>query len=462
MMEGSVTARVSFAWSGWKAATRRSGTAACGRTRARAQLQRQPQPFSGTWRSIKNLLKSCRGLSVCPQDSLKQGQWVKLICGASFEDVADVRNLSLIYTLAGVDCIDCAADDSVVTAVNEGIDMAEQICMSGDAAERIPLRRPWVMISVNDDTDIHFRKAQFDPEDCPIDCSRPCERVCPADAIKFESSIHYNDVPLNSSSAKFQAGVISERCYGCGRCLPVCPYDKIRENTYVRTNAAITELLRRSDVDAIEIHTSAGHLDSFKELWNNLSNLVEQLKLIAVSLPDLGDSTIETLNAMYLIMKPFLRSYNLWQLDGRPMSGDIGKGATREAVAFAARMVENKNRPPGFLQLAGGTNSYTIEALKRIDLFQTTSIPDCAMESANITVPFEAGKQIYTDALIAGVAYGGYARKVVGRVLHKMYDSEDSNFVRLHIEQYPHFLLEALEEALALVGPMKCYDLHKE
>ncbi|GLJ40531.1 hypothetical protein SUGI_0836060 [Cryptomeria japonica] len=404
MMEGSVTARVSFAWSGWKAATRRSGTAACGRTRARAQLQRQPQPFSGTWRSIKNLLKSCRGLSVCPQDSLKQGQWVKLICGASFEDVADVRNLSLIYTLAG----------------------------------------------------------EFDPEDCPIDCSRPCERVCPADAIKFESSIHYNDVPLNSSSAKFQAGVISERCYGCGRCLPVCPYDKIRENTYVRTNAAITELLRRSDVDAIEIHTSAGHLDSFKELWNNLSNLVEQLKLIAVSLPDLGDSTIETLNAMYLIMKPFLRSYNLWQLDGRPMSGDIGKGATREAVAFAARMVENKNRPPGFLQLAGGTNSYTIEALKRIDLFQTTSIPDCAMESANITVPFEAGKQIYTDALIAGVAYGGYARKVVGRVLHKMYDSEDSNFVRLHIEQYPHFLLEALEEALALVGPMKCYDLHKE
>jgi ferredoxin len=24
-----------------------------------------------------------------------------------------------------------------------------------------------------------------------------------------------------------QGGVITERCYGCGRCFPVCPYDKI-------------------------------------------------------------------------------------------------------------------------------------------------------------------------------------------------------------------------------------------
>ncbi|GLJ53160.1 hypothetical protein SUGI_1132920 [Cryptomeria japonica] len=135
--------------------------------------------------------------------------------------------------------------------------------MSGYVVDRIPLGRPWVMISVNNGTDFHFRKAQFDPGDCPIDCSRPCERVCPASASTFESSIHYNDVPLNASSiSKFpvfpKAGVINERCYGCGRCLPVCPYGKIRENTYVRTNAAITKLLMRSDVGAIEIHTSVG------------------------------------------------------------------------------------------------------------------------------------------------------------------------------------------------------------
>ena len=51
-----------------------------------------------------------------------------------------------------VDCIDCAADKSVVSAVNEGIDVAASIVPE--------VQRPWVMVSVNDDCrDLHFRKA---------------------------------------------------------------------------------------------------------------------------------------------------------------------------------------------------------------------------------------------------------------------------------------------------------------
>lgn len=50
-----------------------------------------------------------------------------------------------------MDCIDCAADASVVNAVNEGINAAQSIST---------INRPWVMISVNDDQqDLHFRKA---------------------------------------------------------------------------------------------------------------------------------------------------------------------------------------------------------------------------------------------------------------------------------------------------------------
>ncbi|AQK95805.1 4Fe-4S binding domain containing protein expressed [Zea mays] len=114
--------------------------------------------------------------------ALGRGDWVKLICGASFEDAADVRNLSLVYTLAGVDCIDCAADASVVGAVNEGIEVAASIVPT--------VQRPWLMISVNDDCrDLHFRKAEFDPDDCPLDCSKPCEKVCPADAISLKHSM---------------------------------------------------------------------------------------------------------------------------------------------------------------------------------------------------------------------------------------------------------------------------------
>lgn len=35
------------------------------------------------------------------------------------------------------------------------------------------------------------------------------------------------------------------------------------------------------------------------------------------------------------------------KLDGRPMSGDIGRGATRETIAFAAQLALSNDRPPG-------------------------------------------------------------------------------------------------------------------
>lgn len=47
----------------------------------------------------------------------------------------------------------------------------------------------------------------------------------------------------------------------------------------------------------------------------------------------------------------------------------------------------------GFYQLAGGTNSYTVESLKKEGLFRTRA---------------GTGR----NALIGGIAYGGYARKV--------------------------------------------------
>lgn len=82
------------------------------------------------------------------------------------------------------------------------------------------------------------------------------------------------------------------------------------------------------------------------------------------------------------------------------MSGDIGQGATRETIAFAAQLALSNDRPPGlctvhvprglyscqftnkllvsssgFLQLAGGTNLHTVDGLKKENLFQSTSTP---------------------------------------------------------------------------------------
>lgn len=323
-----------------------------------------------------------------------------------------------------VDCIDCAADEAVVAAVNEGIEAARSI---------LPIRRPWVMVSVNDDEDLHFRKAEFDPDDCPLDCSRPCENVCPADAISFKED-----------SRTLKHGVVTERCYGCGRCLPVCPYDKIRAITYVRDSAATARLLKRADVDAMEIHTNARQTGSFKELWIDLGDSVNYLRLVAVSLPNIGQLTVSSMNTMYSIMEANLRCLNLWQLDGRPMSGDIGRGATREAVAFAVHLATAKEKPHGFLQLAGGTNAHTVDGLKKEGLFQTSISSKETMNSNSIGS---------SDALIAGIAYGGYARKIVGRVLNSM----QSQHGLACIEDYPEHLLVALVEALALVGNVKSY-----
>ncbi|KAH7678610.1 RLI1 protein [Dioscorea alata] len=387
-------------------------------------------------KSIKTLAESIAGnrpasLFAAPIESLRRGDWVKLICGASFEDVADVRNLSLVYTLAGVDCIDCAADASVVNAVNDGIDAALGIAS---------VRRPWVMISVNDDrNDLHFRKAEFDPEDCPPDCSRPCEMVCPANAILLKRTSEGDEIQDGSHArGKLQGGVITERCYGCGRCLPVCPYDRIRAITYIRDLATTSALLKRHDVDAIEIHTCGRTTELFKELWSGLSGSIDHLKLVAVSLPDNGESTVATMHMIYSIMKTDLECYNLWQLDGRPMSGDIGRGATKEAVTFAARITSMQDRPDGFYQLAGGTNAHTIDSLKKLGLFRAKNDPDQLPKN--------------TNALIGGIAYGGYARKIIGRVLRRI----PSKHGHAHIEDYPELMLDAIKEAFNLVGPVKC------
>lgn len=394
--------------------------------------------------SIKALIQSTVKPSSLssPIQSLRSGDWVKLICGASFEDAADIRNLSLVYTLAGVDCIDCAADASVVNAVNDGIDTAMSIAS---------VRRPWVMISVNDDReDVHFRKAEFDPQDCPLDCSRPCEKVCPANAISLEM-VSVGDESTNDNNSKLQGGVITERCYGCGRCFPVCPFDKISAMTYVRDPAATSDLLTRDDVDAVEIHTSGRRTDLFGELWNSLSNAIGHVKLVAVSLPDLGESTVPVMKMMYSIMATHLQSYNLWQLDGRPMSGDIGRGATRDAIAFAVRLTSQHEKPHGFYQLAGGTNSHTVDGLKSIGLFKAKTTPvEHSQEQAT-----GAASTNSQQAVIGGIAYGGYARKIVGRVLSRMVSQQGN----AHIEDYPEFLLEALREALALMGPVKSYNL---
>lgn len=189
-----------------------------------------------------------------PEQALVHGCWVKLIGGASNQDLAAIEDLAGIHALAGVHCIDVAADPAVVAATRRGLAWAE----SHGAA------RPWLMVSLSDGLDPHFRKAWFDPQRCPPSCPRPCERVCPALAIDGR-------------------GVVAERCYGCGRCLPACPLGLIEERSQVLEPAAVGGLLAQLAPDAVELHTRPGRLDAFEERVLQLAASGVALRRVAVS-----------------------------------------------------------------------------------------------------------------------------------------------------------------------------------
>ena len=381
-----------------------------------------------------------------PLLSLKEGRWFKLICGASFQHLPAVRSLTLAYTLAGADCIDVAADPAVVAAAQEGLEVAATLGNSARKRGFACKGRPLLMVSLNDGEDPHFRKAKFDSNQCPTQCSRPCERICPAQAITFDS-IKYN-----------YSGVLSDKCYGCGRCIPVCPYDKIEAVSYATANGAIAPLVLKSGVDAVEIHTTVGRLAEFKKLWQAISPYAEHLKLLAISCTD-GEGMIDYLQSLYDTITP-LNCVNIWQTDGRSMSGDIGSGTTLAAVKFGSKVL--RANLPGYVQLAGGTNSYTVPKLKAMGLLKklTKHINENMRENNDNSHISSLG----TEASIAGVAYGSYARKLLSPVLEKLEEKEvnveDVKLTARKLEEEPTLLWQAVSLAHELVSQLK-YQEHR-
>lgn len=340
--------------------------------------------------------------------SLIQGNWFKLICGASYQHLPTVRSLALIYSLAGADCIDVAADKAVIFAAKEGIATATKLSNSK--------QKPLLMISLNDDEDPHFRKAEFDETKCPTDCLRPCESICPAGAID-------------------KTGVIDSLCYGCGRCLPICPENLIITRSYVSTPQVVISLIEEMGIEGIEIHTQSGHFEQFSRLWQTISPVVAKLKVIAISCQD-APNVLHYMRSLYTLITP-LPCPLIWQTDGRPMSGDIGAGTTHAAVKFAKKIIDTNL--PGYVQLAGGTNSYTITKLNSARMLKDWHNNDGTNHKK-----------------VSGVAYGSYARSLVLPILEQLETLNNSNnYTTNTLESNPQLLQQAVVLAHSLVTQIK-------
>lgn len=306
-----------------------------------------------------------------------------------------------------------AADPAVAAAARRGVAWARE----RGAAE------PWLMVSLSDGADPHFRKAWFDPRRCPADCPRPCERVCPALAIGV--------------AAIGRAGVLAERCYGCGRCLPACPAGLIRSRDQVLSAEAVPPLLVELAPDAIELHTRIGRGDAFAARLEQVRASGVALRRLAVSCGlepaagadpadiEAGQATPEQLASELWQRFTALRARGLrplWQLDGRPMSGDVGAGMAHAAVQLLERIAPMA--PPGPLQLAGGTNHHTLERLDRL-----------------------GRRWGRPRAGVGGVAFGGVARSLLQPLLLEA----QARGRRLLDE--PRLWPRALAEARGLVRP---------
>ena len=321
----------------------------------------------------------------------KLDKWVKLICGASNEDIVAIEDLCAIYSAAGVDYIDVAAERSIAQAARNGIKWAKEVFGA----------HPGLMVSISDGKDIHFRKAKFDPLKCPSNCPRPCERICPTSAID-----HF--------------GIKESKCYGCGRCINSCPLNLISEYEYNVSNKSLKNTLQIIKPDAVEIHTDINRIDSFKKVARIIKKSKIKLKKISVSCGlNQSKKEPEDLSRALWDRYKILVEHNvpiIWQLDGRPMSGDLAPTTGKDSVKLWEEI--GSHLPPGLSQLAGGTNGKTYEFLKK------NNLPD-------------------------GIAFGSSARTIMKPFI------EYANKNNKKLYEYPDKMALAIKKAQKLLKPWK-------
>jgi len=255
----------------------------------------------------------------------------KLVCGAGNEDAEEIKRLVYIYAVAGCRFFDLSANEDVISAAREALDIAR-------------VNDAYLCVSVGIKNDPHVNKAVIDYDRC-VNCGS-CEAVCP------QGAIHY-------------AKVKKTKCIGCGRCWKVCSRAAI---SYVSEEKNLDEVLPAivdKGIDCIEFHAMGLDEEEIFSKWKYINDNYEGLLSICTSRGKLSDEAlVDRIKKMIDSREDFT---TIIQADGFPMSGgDDNYKSTLQAVA-TAEIVQNAKLPV-YMLLSGGTNAKTTELARMCDI----------------------------------------------------------------------------------------------
>ncbi|MBD5402393.1 4Fe-4S binding protein [bacterium] len=265
------------------------------------------------------------------KDLLETKHCFKLVCGAGNEDIEEIKRLVYIYAIAGCRLFDLSANEEVITAAKEALNLAK-------------VHDAYLCVSVGIKNDPHVNKAVIDYNRC-VNCGS-CEAICP------EGAIHY-------------AKVKKSKCIGCGRCWKICSRAAI---SYISEEKNLDDILPsivEKGIDCIEFHAMGLDEEEIFSKWKYINDNYEGLLSICTSRGKLSDEgLVDRISKMIASRKPYT---TIIQADGFPMSGgDDNYKSTLQAIA-TAEIVQNANLPV-YLMLSGGTNSKTTELAKMCDI----------------------------------------------------------------------------------------------
>lgn len=340
--------------------------------------------------------------------SLEQRRYHKCIIGASLTDLSRIENYSYCFTCAGADVIDISAFPHSVIAAKTGINKAtkESPDIQGDKNEKNRVSEPLIMVSVNIDSDPHFRRIKLNTDKC-TEC-KLCIPSCPSGAFS-ESLIDTVLTSKTLTSANETFYYEADLCFGCSNCLDYCHFNALEFENWSASDPNELNRLFELGASAFEIHSS----NNFHALQNFYSKidlsrvLLESFSIGSEKMTD--DELAETAKFIIKLTQKrasFENRIIVIQCDGIPQSGarlineDKDLKSIRNAeIVLNTLKSENLLLPNVFIQIAGGTDKKSLAKAHQLGIMVHGVALGSWLRKRILELDTEAAKRVCTEVL---------------------------------------------------------------